>query len=462
MRLPRRDLVVHRGGHHLPDAGRVVGLPEHPRQLHEGGLGQHVVEGDDAEVEQVAPRVVDVHLREAPQGLHGHHDGHPLLDGPPDRRVDRLVDVPEARAGDDHAAVAHRGQPVDDVGVEVRVVVLDRHLLVEHRRDDGRARLVAPDEVLRQVGEVAAVLVGIPGDGRHRRRADGAEGAPVARVHLAAPGAAVQQVVVVGGRAEHAQHHFTDVALGGGPHGVHQVQRRVRRRPVRRALAADEHDRHGRVLHHEAQDGAGVRHRVGAVADDDAVGALLDFLADGDGQRLVLHGPHVLAEDAEELLRRQVRDVGQFRHGPVQLARREGRDDRACPVVEPARDGSAGAEQGHVLLARVEREVLLGDLVDGLAIARLHRVHDAARGHAHVVAVEQLDHDVQVVAGLVAREDDAGEEGAFVVGHLHLAPDADLEPVQDLGGRAAVPLEPVRPFADGNAHRAISSSVPAR
>ena len=83
---------------------------------------------------------------------------------------------------------------------------------------------------------------------------------------------------------------------------VHEVQGGVGRGPVRAALAAHQDDGHGAVLHHEAEDGPGVGHGVGAVADDDAVGALGDLLADGHGQGLVLLGPHVLAEDAEELL----------------------------------------------------------------------------------------------------------------------------------------------------------------
>jgi hypothetical protein len=119
--------------------------------------------------------------------------------------------------------------------------------------------------------------------------------------------------------------------------------------------------------------GGRVGHRVGAVADDDAVAPFSISSPMAIGERLVLLGSHVLAEDAEELLGRQVRDVGELGHRAVELARGEGGDDRAGPVVEPAGDGAAGAEERDVLLLRVEGEVLLGDLVDGLAVAELAR-----------------------------------------------------------------------------------------
>ena len=112
----------------------------------------------------------------------------------------------------------------------------------------------------------------------------------------------------------------------------------------------------------------GVSHRVGAVADDDAVDPLGDLVADGVGQGLVLLGPHVLAEHAEELLRRQVGDVGQLGHGPVQLAGREGRNHRAGAVVEPRGDRAAGAQQRDALLLRASTgNSFSGILVNGLA-----------------------------------------------------------------------------------------------
>ena len=158
----------------------------------------------------------------------------------------------QARACDDHAPVAHGGQTVDDVGVEVGIVVLDRDLLFEDGRDDGYAGLVAPEEVVRDVLEVTAILIGVAAHGRQGRGPDGAESAAVRGVHLPAAGTTVQQVIVIGGGPEHAEHHFRDVTLGGGAHGSHQIQGGVGGRPVRAALAAHHHDGHGAVLHHEA------------------------------------------------------------------------------------------------------------------------------------------------------------------------------------------------------------------
>jgi hypothetical protein len=153
-------------------------------------------------------------------------------------------------------------------------------------------------------------------------------------------------------------------------------------------LAADEHDRDRRVLHHEAQDRAGVMHGVGAVTDHDARYPFGDLLANGTSQHGVLRGAHVLAEHPEQLVGSQVGDVRQLGHRAVELARRERWDDGTGAVVEPAGDRAARPEQGDVLLARVVGKLLFGDLVDGLAVAGLVRTHDAGGGHAHVVAGE--------------------------------------------------------------------------
>ena len=245
----------------------------------------------------------------------------------------------------------------------------------------------------------------------------------------------MQQIVVVRRRAEHAEHHFGDVAFRRRAHAVHQVQRGVGRRPIGRTLAAHQHDRHGRVLHHEAQDRAGVAHRVGAVADDDAVDALGDFLADGLGQGDVLLGAHVLAEDAEELLRVHVGDVGQLRHRAVKFAGRKGRNHRAGAVVEPRGDRAAGAQQRDALLARIDGKCLLRNLVDGLAIADFLGRRDPAGFDAHVVAVEELHDDVELVARLAAGQHHALEAGAAVVDDLDFAPDAEAETVHHVPRR---------------------------
>ena len=83
-----------------------------------------------------------------------------------------------------------------------------------------------------------------------------------------------------------------------------------------------------------------------------------------------LFGSHVFAEDPVQLLGLEIADVGEFRNRAVQLAGREGRDDRPRPVVQPAGDGAPRPEQFHARLLRVEGKFLLGDLVVGFFSAR--------------------------------------------------------------------------------------------
>ena len=67
----------------------------------------------------------------------------------------------------------------------------------------------------------------------------------------------------------------------------------------------------------------------------------LDLAPDRVRRADPLLGPHVLAEDAVELLRLDVADVGELGHRAVELARREGRDDGARAVVEARGDRAA-------------------------------------------------------------------------------------------------------------------------
>ena len=78
-----------------------------------------------------------------------------------------------------------------------------------------------------------------------------AERAAVRAVHLAHARAAVQQVVAVRRRAEHAHHHLGDGAVSRRPRRIDEVLRRVRGRPVRGPLAPHHHDRYRWALHHE-------------------------------------------------------------------------------------------------------------------------------------------------------------------------------------------------------------------
>ena len=111
----------------------------------------------------------------------------------------------------------------------------------------------------------------------------------------------MQQAVLVGRRAEHADLDFGDVTVGRRAHGVDQVERRIAEGRSRASVAPDHDDGNRAVLDHEAEHGGGVAHGVGAVADDDAVDAGLDLVADGLGQGGVLLPAHVLGEDAEDL-----------------------------------------------------------------------------------------------------------------------------------------------------------------
>src|SRR4051812_22552152 len=98
-------------------------------------------------------------------------------------------------------------------------------------------------------------------------------------------------------------------------------------------------------------------HRVRAVADHDAGYACADLLADALGQRNVLLRAHVLAEDAEQLLRAQIADLGQLRPRAIELAGGEGWDDGAGAIVQSAGDRTACTEQNDVWLVGVEREL---------------------------------------------------------------------------------------------------------
>ncbi len=151
----------------------------------------------------------------------------------------------------------------------------------------------------------------------------------------------------------------------------------------------------------------------------------------------VLLRAHVLAEDAEELLGLEVADVGQLGDGAVELARGEGRDDGAGPVVEPAGDRAARPEELDVGLLRVEGELLFRDLVVGLLAAGDGDGLDRAGQEADVVARTELDDDVVGVGRLRAGQDDAGV-GAAGSPDLDVAPDHGLEILEHGQGLAPV------------------------
>jgi len=113
-----------------------------------------------------------------------------------------------------------------------------------------------------------------------------------------------------------------------------------------------------------------------------------------------------------------------------------------------------------VLLPGIGGELLLRDLVHGLAVADLARLADAAGRDADVVAREELDHDVEVVVRLAAGKDHPGELRSRVVLDLDLAPDPDLETLQGRFGLAAVPLEHVGTIRSRCAHDRPPASRP--
>ncbi len=171
-------------------------------------------------------------------------------------------------------------------------------------------------------------------------------------MHLAAAGAAVEQAVLIGGGAEHADLDLGDVAVGGAAHRMDQVERGVARGAVRAALAAHQHDGNRTVLDHEAENRRGVGHGVGAVPDDDAIHPRGDLLADGLRQGHVFGPAHVLREDREQLAGGEIADVGELGHRAVELTRGEGRNDRPGAVVE---SGSDGAVPSRVTFGRSGR-----------------------------------------------------------------------------------------------------------
>jgi hypothetical protein len=136
-------------------------------------------------------------------------------------------------------------------------------------------------------------------------------------MHLPHAGAAVQQSVVVGGGSEHADHHLGDVAVSGGFYTVHEVECGVGGGAVAGSLRAHHNDGHGRVLHHVRQRGRGVMHGVGAVTDDDAAHALLDFLADAPARIMYCSGPMFSLNTPNSFVGLEIADVGKFGHRAV-------------------------------------------------------------------------------------------------------------------------------------------------
>jgi hypothetical protein len=264
-------------------------------------------------------------------------------------------------------------------------------------------------------------------------------------MHLAAACATVQQSILVRRGAEHADLDFGDGAVTGRLHGVDQIQRRVTRGPVTAALAADQHDRHGTVLHHEAEDGRRMPHCIGAVSDHDAVRAGANFLTHRLGQRCIVRPRHVLGEDAENLLRRHVGDLRQLGHGSVKFTGREGRDHGSRAIVQPRRDRASGSQQRDVRQVNRCRKHFFGNLIDGLFMTDHLDRGDAIDVNTHVVPGLLFQHDVQVVGVLAAGKDHSFKRTAGIVHDQDVTPHAHSPLLKSLARQSTISFQVIRP-----------------
>ena len=194
------------------------------------------------------------------------------------------------------------------------------------------------------------------------------------------------------------------------------------------------------MLHHERQRARGMVHRIGTMADDDPVDPVLYLSFDRLCQRDVLLRAHVLAEDGEQLLRREVADISEFGDRSVQFTRGECRDNRAGTVVEPRSDGPAGAEQHNVWFFWRGRKLLLRNLVMGFLITDSVDLGDRIHVDADVVAGGKLQHEMGIVIVLRARQDYPFELAPCRIDR-RLAPYTNVELLQQGQSRSAVPFE---------------------
>jgi hypothetical protein len=141
-----------------------------------------------------------------------------LVDRTLEGREERPVDVAQAGAGDDDAAIAFFHDCIDHVRLHPRVVVEDRDAVVVTRVDPNFARVIT-----RQVVGVDRRKT-VPVDDTERNVADGAEGRAVGAVHLAATGSPVQQPVAVGRGPEHADLHLCNIAARRCGNGMNKIQ----------------------------------------------------------------------------------------------------------------------------------------------------------------------------------------------------------------------------------------------
>ena len=168
-----------------------------------------------------------------------------------------------------------------------------------------------------------------------------------------------------------------------------------------------------------------------------------DLVADCLSQLDVLLPAHVLGEDAKQLVGGEIADIGELGYCTIELARCEGGDHCAGAIVQSGGDGAAGAQQSHVGQIGSAGKLLLRDLVEGFLETELFDLDDAIDMQTDVVSGLELHHQVQVVVGLAAGQDDAFEDAPLVVDDAHIAPDPHAPGGESFAGESAIALQGV-------------------
>ena len=207
------------------------------------------------------------------------------------------VESSGAEGLDDHPTVVHIQQHVEDLRVESRGELDEKHLPAQlvpqaagplHRGDgalvNGEPRAADPAHQ----GPVHALKGGkVGGVGLHR---------PTAQNHLPVKG-----------------HKHPRLPRGGHGQGGAQIVQAIGEGVLNGELGSGEHHGNGDVAHHVGQHRGGVGHGVGAVGDDHPV-VLLPGLVDVGGDELPLLGLDVGGVQVENVLHRQVIAARQSPH----------------------------------------------------------------------------------------------------------------------------------------------------
>ena len=235
-----------------------VRLAQGPHQLGHRRLGGHVPALDHPLGQRLLPRLIKGEVAALVQALGTHHHRHPRLG----RSVELLDEVAADEVQpsrperfDDHPAVVHPQQHVEDLRVQPGSELDEKHLLaqlpVQHTWP------LDPGDGLLPDGEARAV------HHRHGGPVHAVEGSKVGGVGLDRPAAQHHP-------APEGQKHPRPPRRRHGKGGA-QVVQPVGEGVLNGQLGPGEHHRDGYAPHHEGQHRGGVGHGVGAVGDDDAV-----------------------------------------------------------------------------------------------------------------------------------------------------------------------------------------------